>query len=344
MPLAEVIAFLKLGSELVERPFSGKARQKLVSKTGVPYTYFVNDVVDSEATGRENHLGYPTVRAKAFSQRPVKLFLEGPVHWMKHRRAEAKAVYDAVARSPLFDKKLKMYKSCENMRGESAELGRAVGAYPRGFIENESIYLHMEYKYLLEVLRAGLAEEFWHDAKRALVPFMDPAVYGRSTLEGASFIVSSAYADPELHGRAFQPRLSGITCEFLHMWILAVAGERPFRLDRQGKLELALEPRLPGWLFTQEETRREYFDARDGWTEVPFPAGCFAFKFLGHTLVVYENKAAKDTFGSGAARARSHVLTLRNGKTVRVTGKTVPARWARAVRNGEVARIDVVLR
>jgi len=344
LPLAEILAFLKTASELIERGFQGKARQKLVSKSGVPYTYFVNDVSDSEPTGERNHLGYPTVRPKAFTGRPVKLFLEGPVHWMKHRRSEAKAVYDAVARSPLFDKKLKMYKSCENMRGESPELGRAVGAYPRGFIENESIYLHMEYKYLLEVLRAGLCEEFWRDAKRALVPFMDPAVYGRSTLEGASFIVSSAYADPTLHGRAFQPRLSGITCEFLHMWILAVAGEHPFRLDRQGKLELALEPRLPGWLFTTEETRREYYDARDGWTEVAFPAGCFAFKLLGHTLVVYENKSTKDTFGAGAARARSYALTLRSGKTVRVTGKAIPARWARAVRSGEVARIDVVLR
>jgi hypothetical protein len=344
LPLAEVIAFLRAGGELIERAFSGKNRDKLVSKSGVPYTYFVNDVSESERTGRDSPLGYPTVVPRAFVQRPVKLFLEGPVHWMKHRRSEAKAVYDAVLGSPLFDKKLKMYKSCENMRGESPELGRAVGAYPRGFIENESIYLHMEYKYLLEVLRAGLCEEFWHDAKRALVPFMDPAVYGRSTLEGASFIVSSAYAAPELHGRAFQPRLSGITCEFLHIWILAVAGEHPFRLDRQGKLELCLEPRLPGWLFTEQETEREYLDARQGWTKLAFAPGSFAFKFLGHTLVVYENGNRKDTYGTGAARARAYALTLRNGKSVKVTGKALPTRWARAVRGGEVARIDVVLK
>ena len=344
LPLAELIGFLGAGAALLERAFVGKNRQQLVSKTGVPYTYFVNDVTDSEPTGEQNELGLATVRPRAFSQRPVKLFLEGPVHWMKHRRHEAKAVYDAVLRSPLFDRKLQMYKSCENMRGESPELGRAVGAYPRGFIENESIYLHMEYKYLLEVLRAGLCEEFWHDAKRALVPFMDPAVYGRSTLEGASFIVSSAFADPQLHGRAFQPRLSGITCEYLHIWMLAVAGEHPFRLDRQGKLELCLEPRLPGWLFTKEPERREYFDAREGWTTLGFGAGIFAYKLLGHTLVVYENKNAKDTFGVGAARPRSYALTLRSGKSVRVAGKSLPARWAKAVRSGEVSRIDVVLR
>ncbi|MEZ4223229.1 MAG: hypothetical protein R3B13_19955 [Polyangiaceae bacterium] len=343
VPLREIVALLGAAQELLERIFSGRNRDKVLSKGGVPYTYFVNEVTDHEPTGKTNHQGHPTVTPHYFTQRPVKLFLEGPVHWMKQRRDEAKSVYDAVQRSALYDRKLKMYKSCENMRGESPELGRAVGAYPRGWIENESIYLHMEYKYLLEVLRAGLCEEFWKDAQRALIPFMDPAVYGRSTLEGASFIVSSAYADAALHGRAFQPRLSGITCEYLHMWILAVAGEAPFALDRQGKLELRLEPRLPGWLFTTEETRREYFDSRDGWTELTIPANAFAFKFLGRTLVIYENTKRKDTYGRSGAKAKAFTLSYRNGKSFKVTGRTLPARHARAVRSGEVSRIDVVL-
>jgi hypothetical protein len=344
VPLREVAAFLKTAKAMLDRLFTGKNRDKLLSKGGVPYTYFVNDVTDHEPTGSTNQLGHPTLNPLQFEQRPVKLFLEGPVHWIKHRRAEARSVYDAVARSPLFDRKLKMYKNCENMRGESPELGRAVGAYPRGWIENESIYLHMEYKYLLEILRAGLCDEFWKDARRALIPFMDPAIYGRSTLEGASFIVSSAYADPALHGRAFQPRLSGITCEYLQIWILAVAGEKPLRLDRNGRLELALEPRLPGWLFTSEPTRRAYFDPRDGWTELTIPASAFAFKLFGHTLVVYENKGRKDTYGRGGARPRAYLLAYRNGRSVRVNAGSVAAAHARAVRSGELSRIDVVLR
>ena len=113
-----------------------------------------------------------------------------------------------------------MYKTSEDMTGETTELGRSVGAYPRGWIDEllESIYLHMHYKYLLEVLRAGLYAEFWRDARTGLIPFLDPAVYGRSTLEGASFVVSSAYPDSRFHGRAFQPRLSGMTTEFISMW------------------------------------------------------------------------------------------------------------------------------
>ena len=344
LPLSELSGFLSTADEFLERIFSGRNRAKVISKAGVPFTYFVNDVTKHEPTGETNHLGLPTTVPAAFDQRPVKLFLEGPVHWLKHRPEEALAVYEAVRKSPLFDRKLKMYKSCENMRGESPELGRAVGAYPRGWIENESIYLHMEYKYLLEVLRSGLCEQFWADAETALVPFMDPAVYGRSILEGASFIVSSAFAQSSLHGRAFQPRLSGITCEFLHMWLLAVAGEQPLRLDRQGKLELALEPRLPGWLFTEQETRREYHDFRDGWTEVVIPENAFAFKLLGRTLVVYANKNRKDTYGTGAARPRSYELLYRSGRRTTVNAKVLPLRHARAVRNGDVLRMDVALR
>jgi len=261
---------------------------------------------------------------------------------MKDRPEEAKAVYDAVRGSPLFDRELGMYKSCEDMTGEDPELGRAVGAYPRGWIENESIYLHMEYKYLLEILRSGLCREFWSDARSALVPFMDPEVYGRSTLEGASFIVSSAYADPRLHGRAFQPRLSGITCEFLHMWIVAVAGERPFRLEGK-ELRFALEPRLPGWLFTEQPSRRRYHDPTDGWSEVELGQGAFAFKLLGHTLVVYENRGRLDTFGADGCAVTGYRLSYRDGTTVEVNASGLGSEHAAAIRDGSVRRIDVTL-
>ncbi|MGI5862581.1 MAG: hypothetical protein ACOX6T_11070 [Myxococcales bacterium] len=340
--LAEIQAFLQDGKALLDRIFTS-GRDHVLSPEGVPYTYFVNDVTKSEPLGRASHLGYPLVRPLAFKQRPVKLFLEGPVHWMKARPGEAKSIYDAVRASDLFDAKLGMYKSCENLEGETYELGRAVGAYPRGWIENESIYLHMEYKYLLEILRSGLGPQFWEDAKTALVPFVDPKVYGRSVLEGASFIVSSAYADPSRHGQAFQPRLSGITCEFLHMWIIAMGGTEPFRVGADGKLELALDPRLPGWLFTKEPSMRSYFDPVDGWKEVEIPANSLAFKLLGNTLVVYDNPTRKSTCGAGGAKPGFYQIEYRNGAVVEVIGPVVLSPHAEAVRNGEVKRIDVLL-
>lgn len=341
--VTELRAFLRAADALLAASLDGPARARVCSRDGVPYTYFINEVTSSRPTGKRSHLGLPTVTPRAIRARPVKLFLEGPVHWMKARPAEARAVYDAVRRSALHDPKLGMYKACEPMTGETPELGRAVGAYPRGWIENESIYLHMEYKYLLEILRSGLCDEFWRDAKTALMPFLDPATYGRSTLEGASFIVSSAYADPRLHGRAFQPRLSGITCEFLHIWILAVAGERPFQVDARGRLELALAPRLPGWLFTEAPTTRAYHDRVSGWTQLRIPAGAFAFRFMNRALVVYHNAARRPTYGRRGVAPARYRLTYRDRRVVEVAGATVPEPHASAVRDGEVARIDVTL-
>ncbi len=335
--------FLEAGLALLELGVGGAGRHGALSPQGVPYTYFVNEVARARPLNKKSHLGLKLVRPLAFRQRPVKLFLEGPVHWLKDRPEDAAAVYAAVRRSPLFDRKLGMYKACEPMDGETPELGRAVGAYPRGWIENESIYLHMEYKWLLEVLRSGLAAEFWRDARTALVPFLDPAVYGRSPLEGASFVVSSAFADPARHGQAFQPRLSGITCEFLHMWIVAMAGERPFALDEKGALRLSLAPRLPGWLFTEAPASRFWRDPVDGWQELSVPANSLAFKLLGRALVVYSNPGRKDTFGPRGAGPVAYRLTYRDGRDVRVLGPSVPAPHAAAVRDGAVRRLDVTL-
>lgn len=342
-PREDLHAFLQAGLALLELGVGAAGRNGAVSPQGVPYTYFVNEVTRSKPLHRRSHLGMPLVRPLAFRQRPVKLFLEGPVHWLKDRPEDARAVYEAVRRSPLWDRKLGMYKACEPMDGETPELGRAVGAYPRGWIENESIYLHMEYKWLLEVLRSGLAGEFWRDARTALVPFLDPAVYGRSPLEGASFVVSSAFADPARHGQAFQPRLSGVTCEFLHIWVVAMAGERPFGLDEGGGLRLALSPRLPGWLFTEAPSTRPWHDPVEGWQELSLGANSLAFKLLGRTLVVYSNPGRVDTFGPHGARPVAYRLVYRDGREVRVLGPSVPAPHAAAVRDGAVSRLDVTL-
>lgn len=334
--------FLASAAQLLDDALNGSGRSRAISPQGVPHTYFVHDVTAHKATGKKSHQGLPLVTPTRFKQRPVKLFLEGPVHHMKAFPQQAAQVYRAVKRSGIYDRKLKMYKSCEDMTGESFELGRAVGAYPRGWIENESIYLHMEYKYLLEILRSGLCKEFYQDIRTALMPFMDPQVYGRSILEGASFIVSSAYADPKHHGQAFQPRLSGLTCEFLHMWIIMVAGEHPFRLDAQGRLELALQPRLADWLFTQSASTHRYLDGEQ-WTTLKVPRRAFAFKFINRCLVIYHNARAASTFGPDAAAVGSYRLTYRDGRQVEVKGTSISGAHALAVRDGKVRQMDVTL-
>ena len=336
--------FLLRGNALLESAVAGPMRPRVFSPEGVPYTYFVNEVAKHRPLGRTSHLGYPLVKPLAFRQYPVKLFLEGSVHWMKDRPEEARAIYAAVRRSEIYDRKLKMYKTCEDVTSESPELGRAVGSYPRGWLENESIYLHMHYKYLLEILRAGMCSEFWKEARTGLVPFMKPEVYGRSTLEGASFIVSSAYPDARLHGRAFQPRLSGMTIEFISMWILAVAGDGPFRLGEKGELELILRPRLPASLFTTEACVRRYHDPAQGWRDLKVPKNAFAFKLLGRVLVVYRNEARRPTYGPRGVKPVEYRLYYRDGRVVRHKGESVGLPHSEAIRRGAIERISVTLK
>lgn len=83
-----------------------------------------------------------------------------------------------------------MYKVNASLQNASYELGRA-RAFTPGWLENESIWLHMEYKYLLELLHAQLYEEFLEDFHHAAIPFLDERQYGRSIWENSSFIASS---------------------------------------------------------------------------------------------------------------------------------------------------------
>ena len=125
-----------------------------------------------------------------FKHRPLPLFLEGMVHYLRivdKEKAKAEKVFDAVKKSALYDKKLKMYKVCVSLKDMPEEIGRC-RVFTPGWLENESVWLHMEYKYLLELLKCKLYKEFYGEFKNLLVPFQDPARYGRSILENSSFI------------------------------------------------------------------------------------------------------------------------------------------------------------
>jgi hypothetical protein len=188
----------------------------------------------------------------------------------------------------------------------------------------------MEYKYLLEVLRAGLYHEFFQDIKHALVGFLNPAVYGRSTLENSSFIVSSAFPDKKLHGRGFVARLSGSTAEMVNIWILMNVGDKPFFMNEEDELCLRFRPILPSWLFTKK--------AQDG-----FPKNSYAFKFLGKTIVVYHNPKMKNTQGPNSARPRFIVLRYNDGRKIEIKRDIIPFPYSRDVRDRKVSKIDVYL-
>jgi hypothetical protein len=101
----QIRTFLENCLRLLNAIFSDIPQERICHDTGVPYTYFINEVVDYrplfEDRGEENPLlsdsGYSLVEPKKFKQRPLALFLEGPVHFLKtHREENAPVQYSRV--------------------------------------------------------------------------------------------------------------------------------------------------------------------------------------------------------------------------------------------------------
>lgn len=285
---------------------------------GLPPTYLACEPAQFDLLKTSDSEGRPFIEIKSFRPVPLPAFLEGAVRQMKVLATdEAARLHEAVRASELFDRKLGMYRVNASLDAQPHDIGRA-RAFSPGWLENGSIWLHMSYKYLLELLRAGLYEQFFAELPANLVPFMEPAVYGRSPLENSSFLASSAHPDSSLHGAGFVARLSGSTAEFLSMWQVMMSGLQPFIL-KDGELQLSLKPILPG----------AWFDAD----------GKLSFRFLGKTLVTYHNPARRDTFGG--LEVEKTTLGLENGETIEFPGRVIPAPYARMVRDGKATSIEL---
>lgn len=285
--------------------------------TGVYYSYFINEVTQYDLI--KEHYVCP----KKFNQISAPLFLEGQMHGLRLTQDpnETKKLHQATKKSDLFDKKLKMYKVCASLASMPEEIGRT-RVFTPGWLENESIWLHMEYKYILELLKTGLIEEFYAEFKNVLVPFQNPRRYGRSILENSSFIASSVFADSSLQGNGFVARLSGSTAEFLHIWLIMNVGANPFTLDNNGKLILEFKPNLAGWLFTNK--------------------GEYSFNFLSSICVTYYNKKKKNTFGKFAAKIVKIVI-FEDAKQTEINSAVVPPALAEKVRARKISKIDIYL-
>ena len=321
------LAFAELETilEIIETKVDSGIQRALAMNNSIPPTYFtyrVDEFVllkNKKGIQQTDKLGRPYFRAKQFTPQPLPLFLEGMVKAMSvSDSASAKKLYTQVRESSLYDQKLKMYKVNTSLEALPMDIGRA-RAFTPGWLENGSIWLHMEYKYLLEILRAGLYEEFFNDFKTALIPFLDPKIYGRSTMENSSFLVSSVHPDELIHGEGFVARLSGATAEFLSMWRHMMSGRKPFFVQN-GQLCLTFKPILPGWLFGEEDT--------------------LACKFLGKTMLIYHNPSRRDTFDPNSV---IHYLRLHpfDADTVDLTGDVISAPYAQMVRDGQMRQIDV---
>ncbi len=284
---------------------------------GLPPTYFIHRAVEYEKTGGVDEHGRPLIRVTRFEPKPLPAFLEGPVRRMRTLTASpALELYQKIQHSDLFDHQLKMLRLNASLQDWPHEIGRA-RAFTPGWLENESIWLHMDFKYLLELLRAGLYEPFFKEFKAHLPPFMDAEVYGRSPLENSSFIASSAHPDTSLHGGGFVARLSGSTAEFISLWVMMVMGHQPF-IQENGELKGQVKPILPGWLFDEQ--------------------GLFNFRWLDACEVTLHNPTHEDTW-----KVTPQKVMLRGieGQQYDFEGNMIPAPYTAWLREGKIVAMDV---
>jgi hypothetical protein len=153
---------------------------------------------------------------------------------------------------------------------------------------------------------------------------MDPERFGRSPLEAASFIASSAFPDKSVHGSGFLARLSGTTAEFLSMWNEMMMGTQPFALDKDGELTLRLMPVIADWMWKED--------------------GTLVWKFLGQIRVTYVNEDKTPTWGPTAAAISGFELFTADEKeapAVTFDGAVLPAPFAADVRAFKYSSIKV---
>ncbi|MFX0182103.1 MAG: cellobiose phosphorylase [Candidatus Hodarchaeota archaeon] len=289
-------------------------------------TYFYYEIekyqllYDEQGNVKTHENGYPNVIVKKFKPVSLPLFLEGFVKALKIQtnKESARDVWRQVRDSSLFDQKLKMYKLNESLKKQPIDIGRAK-AFTAGWLENESIWLHMEYKFLLEVLKQGLYKEFFIDFKNLIIPFLDAKIYGRNLTENSSFIVSSAFIDENLHGTGFYARLSGATAEFLNIWLLMMVGKNPFLIE-DNQLCLEFKPILPSWLFDEN--------------------GSVTFNFLGNCALTYHNPQKLNTFNN-SIKIKEINLEIREGDIINLKGGKIRAPYALMIRKGKINSISI---
>lgn len=271
-----VYEFLQLANEKIDVALSKALRLG----NGIYPTYLVHEVTAYEdiledGNPKIGHYGLPLVRAKGFKVRALPYYLEAPARALKVMKNDQnkRLMFQNIKMSNVYDHELKFYKTSEFLDDESNEIGRG-RSFTKGWQERESNFLHMTYKYLLGLLKGGLYTEFFEEIKTNLTCFMDPTVYGRSTLENSSFIASSVNPDPNVRGQGWVARLSGSTAEMLSIWNLMMFGKTPFTYENQ-TLKLGFSPILSKEFFKEGKVKAT---------------------FLGNITVTYINESNIDTF------------------------------------------------
>lgn len=309
--LDKMIAKLEAGLEKAKTLSGG------VLPTFLYYEATKHEAISENGQPKVGHYGLPLARVKEFKLHVLPRFLEAPARLLKTSGDMAANLdsYNKIKQTEIYDKALGQFKTSECLQDMSMEIGRA-RAFTKGWLERESNFLHMNYKYLLGLLKSGMYDEFYEEIKTNLICFMDPDVYGRSILENSSFIAPTCNPDPLVHGQGFVARLSGSTVEMLHIWTLMMFGDKPF-IMKNNELTLNLRPALPATFFDENNE--------------------ISFTFMGATKVTYVNSVGVNIFDK--FDVEEYVLTFANGESKVLS--EVKGEDAVALRNGAVSELQV---
>jgi hypothetical protein len=275
-------------------------------------------ILDANKKPIIGHYGLPLVHVKSFKMRPLPSFLEGPARYIKNSndKEEAFEIYQKVKKTGLYDQKQKFYQTSVSLENESFEIGR-LKAFTPGWLERESNFLHMTYKYLLGLLKVGLYETFYEEIKSNYTCFMDPKIYGRSPLEVSSFIATSSNPDPKKHGQGFVARLSGSTAEMLSMYQFMFHGKHIFEF-KDGNLIYKPKPKLSKTFFKDQKVETTLF---------------------GSIKVTYVNPKNLNTFDDDAYIEK--IIVKKDGETKTFNQGFVDGIWANDIREKNVFEIIV---
>lgn len=260
----------------------------------------------------------PLVKVLEFKMNPIPAFLEAPARYLKQTKDVSKArdLYQTIKGTELYDAKMKFYQTSVSLDAYSNEIGR-IRAFTKGWLERESNFLHMTYKYLLGLLKSGLYDEFYSEMDTNMVCFMNPEVYGRSPLENSSFIATSTNPDHNKHGQGFVSRLSGSTAEMLSMYKEMFIGKHPFTVVNN-QLVLKFKPILHKRFFKE---------------------GKVSFKFL-NTKVTYINPLGLNTYDKAARITDIEVIDAFGSHWIKGDQLT---QLASNVRSGGIDQINVYI-
>jgi len=305
----------ELINNIIKKIDMGIEKIKELNEDKIP-TFIYYDVVRFDINDKGN------VKPLEFKANFLPLFLEGYARYLKTglKEDEKKEIYKVIKNSDIYDKKLKMYKTSESIEDVTFEIGRA-RSFTAGWLERESVFMHMEFKYILELIKEGLYEEFYSEIKNILPPFMKSDVYGRSILENSSFIASSANPDKRTHGRGFIARLSGTTVEMLNIWKLMMVGENIFKYEN-GILSFELSPILS----------KDFF--KDSILETTL---------LGSIRLRYINKQCKNTYGDKKGEISEYTLIDNDNNIKSISGNKISGVDAENIRNLKVKEIVVII-